>query len=602
MRGVRLFWHLYPFYLLITVICLLVAGWFVAVTLKNFHDEQVAADLEARARLLSDRIAAMFESGEADRLDAFCKDMGARIGTRITVILPSGEVAGDSHKAPALMDNHADRPEVRAALATGLGSSVRHSRTLGTDMMYVAVPVASGGRTLAVVRASMPLTAIDSALADFWKKVAWGGAAAAFLAALLCFFASRRISRPLEEITAEVQQIAEGTQGRGLVLRGSPSREFAILAEAIERMTAELERRMRAVEAHRRELEAVLSGMEEGVLAVDGGGRLITLNSSAARMLGLDAGRACGRGYAETLRNAALLELVRSVAETGETREEELTLDDDGKRIVQARAVPLRRDEAGSGVLVVLNDVTRLREVDRIRKDFVANVSHELKTPITAVKGFAETLLDGALQDPAAAERFLAIIADHADRMGKIVEDLLTLSRLEQDSGGEEPAFERLRAAEVARSAAEACSVAAGAAGVSIELDVPDGLAVRANPLLLEQALVNLIDNAVKYSGPGGSVRVRGGRAGGEVVLSVEDDGCGIAPEHIPRIFERFYRVDKARSRKLGGTGLGLAIVKHVAQLHGGRVEVESAVGEGSTFRIVLPDPDSNPNTKSPSR
>jgi two-component system phosphate regulon sensor histidine kinase PhoR len=251
----------------------------------------------------------------------------------------------------------------------------------------------------------------------------------------------------------------------------------------------------------------------------------------------------------------------------------------------------LRDTEVGGkvGALVVLTDVTGLRQVDRVRKDFVANVSHELRTPITTVKGFAETLTDGTAHDPGDVSRFLEIIGSHADRMEKIIEDLLTLSRLELDGGRQAMDLDRVDLSDPVRRAVDACRPGAERKGITIETSLRSGVTIDADPHLLEQALVNLIDNAVKYSGDGSRVRVGCEEKAGGVVISVEDEGCGIAGEHLSRIFERFYRVDKARSRRLGGTGLGLAIVKHVAQIHGGRVDVRSTPGRGSVFSIHFP-------------
>ncbi len=588
MRGTRLFWKLYPSYLLITVLSLLVAGWFAAEVMREFYQCQVAADLKAKAQLVGQELLAdPFLLGYPEKADQYCKQTGRLIATRITLILPSGKVVGDSHKNPLQMDNHGDRPEVTAALASGHGSSVRYSHTLDTYMMYVALALKRGAATMAVVRTSMALAAIDHALARIRKKILAGSVAACLLAGILCFFVSRRISKPMEELASGLKG---SFQDKKILPRYAPS-ECHMLEEAMGRMARELDQRMETLTRQRNQLEAILTSMSEGVIAVDQDGRLAIVNLSAASMLGLDVAAAKGRSLQEAVRNPELQELVsRVLAGSGPARKEIAVLA--GRQaILQVHGVALRsaRQDGLLGALVVLTDITRLRQAERMRKDFVANVSHELKTPITAIKGFAETLLDGSSHDPDHVSRFLNIIATHARRMEKIVQDLLTLARLENQDEGRAVEFEQADLGQVVARAIQACALEAGQKGIQIETRVADGLCLEASSHLLEQALVNLVENAVKYSGSGSRVTVTAGRQAGQVVICVADQGCGIARQHQARIFERFYRVDKARSRKLGGTGLGLAIVKHVAQIHGGKVEVESSVGKGSIFTIILP-------------
>jgi two-component system phosphate regulon sensor histidine kinase PhoR len=292
------------------------------------------------------------------------------------------------------------------------------------------------------------------------------------------------------------------------------------------------------------------------------------------------------------VRVPALLSFIERTAATQPSSplDETLVLYLDEPRSIRAQGTVLRGpDDEVLGYLVVLNDVTHLRKLERIRSDFVANVSHELRTPITTIKGFAETLQEDGLVDREESLRYLSLIARESQRLEALVEDLLSLARIEHEGERREVLFGRGTLAPVIRRAADARAEAAEQAGVSIRVDCPEELEATLNPQLLEQALINLIDNAVKFSRPGGSVVVSGGRRDGEIVVEVRDRGPGIAPEHLSRLFERFYRVDKARSRSLGGTGLGLAIVKHIAMAHGGRVAVESRPGKGSTFSILLP-------------
>jgi len=281
---------------------------------------------------------------------------------------------------------------------------------------------------------------------------------------------------------------------------------------------------------------------------------------------------------------------VADVLASQQPLEVEIEVHDNGSRFLQAHGAVLRGAAAESiGAVVVLHDVTRLRRLEQVRRDFVANVSHELRTPVTSIKGFVETLLDGAMNNPDELQRFLRIVATQTDRLNAIIEDLLTLSRIEQESERAEIPLSKTSIKSVLSAAMEVCGVKAAEKDIHIELNCQAELQAEVNPPLLEQAVINLLDNAIKYSPTGQTVHLEANLAETEVVISVRDHGCGISREHLPRIFERFYRVDKARSRKLGGTGLGLAIVKHIAQVHRGAATVESVIGQGSTFFIHLP-------------
>ncbi len=590
-RKTRLLWQIYPSYLVITLIALSAVTWYTSRSLRAFYLDQTAANLEAKARLAIRQIRERSSLDGPEFPNALCVRLGEDAKARLTLVLPRGRVLCDSEKDPARMDDHSTRPEIREALAGQTGRSTRYSRTLEQRMMYIAVPVKDdGGRILGVLRTSIAAMEIESTLDAIHQKIAVAGLIVAVLAAALSMWISRRISLPLEEMKKGAERFARGEFDLKLPIPNSE--EIAGLAEAMNMMARQLDDRIRTVIRQRNEYEAVLSSMVEGVLAVDANRKLLSMNKAAARLTGGSVVHSPGAGLDDAVQNEDLRALLETALDRQEPVEGEIVWDVGDEHYLQAHGAVLRDARGQSiGALVVLNDVTRLRRLERVRQDFVANVSHELKTPITSIKGFVETLLDGALRDPDTAERFLTIIAKQAERMNDIINDLLTLSRVEQEKEKEEIPFEHAPILPVLRAACQICEVKASQKEISLCLDAPEDLATVMNPHLLEQAVVNLIDNAIKYSGNDRSIHIRAGAEGREAVISVIDTGIGIRKKDVPRLFERFYRVDKSRSRKLGGTGLGLAIVKHIVQTHGGYTRVESEYGKGSTFFIHLPLP-----------
>ncbi len=588
MKRKRLLWQLYPSYLLITFALLATVAIYAAEYGRRFYYQRLEAELTARARVLGK----VFSEVNLDiaTVDPLCKEYGRLSSTRITVVLRDGKVVGDSEENPAHMEPHAqpDRPEIVAALQGRIEPSIRYSHTLRMNMMYVAAPLQRGETIVGVVRSALSLSAIEKGLRAFYMHIAAAGILIALLGAALDYGAARRIARMLEEIQRGVERYAQGDLTHKLPVYNSL--EIGSLAEAMNRMAAQMDERMRAIIQQRNELETVLSGMVEGVLAVDADERILKINQAAGRMLGVDISSAHGRSIQEVIRHAGLQQFVARALRSAEPIEADLSVNFGSERALQARGAPLHCEGGEcTGAVIVLNDVTRLRQLENLRREFVANVSHELKTPVTSIKGFVETLLDGAMENPEDARRFLGIIARHAERLQAIIEDLLSLSRIEQDGERREIVLEKGLVRGVVQAAVQACRLAAESKQIRIEVASEETLYARFNAELLEQAVVNLLDNAIKYSEPGSAVEVAAQRANGDVVIAVRDYGCGIPKEHLSRIFERFYRVDKARSRKMGGTGLGLAIVKHIVQAHGGQVNVESTVGKGSTFTIRLP-------------
>ena len=589
MKPKRLLWQLYPSYLLITLISLAAIGWYASSSMQQFYYTQVAEDLKASAHVIEEQVLASYKTGNSTNLDRLCKMLGAAGQMRITVIKTSGKVLVDSQQNPQQMDNHSDRPEIIEALKEQTGSEIRFSHTLGLNMMYVAIPLQIEDKVIAVLRIAKPVSAINRQLKSIYYKILTGGFIVAAVAALLSLAVSRNISRPLEELKKGAELFADGDLSHKLPCGNC--QEIDAVAKAMNQMAGEIDERIRTISRQRNEHKAVLSSMAEAVLAVDSKQRLITLNSSAAEMIGVDISHAKGRTLQEIIRNPALQHFVTNSLVSNEPIEDNITLHkDSGERFLRAKSNALQ-DEQGQkiGILVVLNDITRLKRLEQVRRDFVANVSHELKTPITSIKGFVETLLEGAIKKPEEAKRFLGIIARQSDRMDAIIDDLLAISRIEQQAEKTEIERENGCIKDVLEAAIELCRNKAQAKQIEMELRCADDIVANINMPLLEQAVVNLLDNAIKYSPSSSKIEIAATQDEEQISITVTDFGCGINKESLPRLFERFFRVDKARSRKLGGTGLGLAIVKHIVQAHNGSVTVESEIGSGSTFTIHLP-------------
>jgi two-component system phosphate regulon sensor histidine kinase PhoR len=588
MRRKKLLWKFYPVYLVIILSSIAIVGIYASTTLKNFYLSKTAEDLAVRAHLIVKQITSTFDQKNQKYLDELSKILGKETSTRITLIHPSGEVLGDSNEDPQRMENHAGRPEIKAALRGKRGVYTRYSDTLLQEMMYVALPLERNGDVVGVVRTSIPVSEIDTTLASIYWKIALVGIFLLLLAAGVSLYIARRISQSIEEMKRGAQRFAEGDFSCKLL---SPdSEELGGLADVLNHMAKQLDEKIRMITEQRNELETILAAMREGVLAVDSEERILTFNQAAGYFLRIDLSSAKGHAIQEVIRNADIQRFLSGVLSGEGPAEGEIVLHGLENKFLQLSGTLLHNSEGKTiGALVVLNDITRLRQLENIRREFVANVSHELKTPITSIKGFAETLHEGAIDDKENVQKFLEIVSKQSDLLNAIVDDLLSLSRIEQ--GTERGEIQRIE--ENVRRILEAAVVdyelKARERDMKIVLDCSEEIIVKANSRLFKQAIGNLLDNAIKYSEPGKTVEIEAVRNPDEVVIRVKDQGSGIAPQHLPRIFERFYRVDKGRSRELGGTGLGLAIVKHIAQALGGHVTVESVLGKGSVFTLHLP-------------
>ena len=566
----------------------LVMGIYVSRTLEAQAVARLQGTLVTHAGLLHDAFVPLLDGppGGPD-LQGRAQRYARVLGARVTVIGADGTVLAESDRESVReIENHASRPEVRRALAGEVGSDVRRSATVGRDLLYVAVPIEREGRRRAVLRLAVPTHDVDEARALVRRTVAGGAILAICVAVVIGLFVSRRVTRPLRGMENAARRMAEGDLAQAVPVAGTD--EIAALGVALNRTALALREKIERLGDEQAKVRTILDGMTEGVVALDDRGRLLLLNPAARAMFGVESGVAEGRPFVEVIRQKGLLDLVEEVRASASPARHELELGPPVNRVVAARGAPLGLGPESAGVLLVLHDVTELRRLERVRSEFVANVSHELRTPLTCIKGYLETLLDGALDDRAHARRFLEVAGTHAERLDRLIDDLLELSNIE--SGRVTLVPMRLDLGDVVAGVVAMFERQTAQNHQTLEGAVPPGLAVRADRDRLVQILVNLVDNAVKFTPEGGRVRIEAETGPeGRVAVRVRDTGIGIPSTELPRITERFYRVDKTRSREVGGTGLGLAIVKHLVQAHGGELHVESVLGHGTTVSFTLP-------------
>ncbi len=589
MKRRPLIWQVFSSFLLLSVISLFVIVLIAASQFRSFYFDSSAEDLNARANLLKYRILPLLEEKNYEELRKQSFEMGQSANARLTVILPDGLVVCDSQQDPKVMDNHSNRPDVQKAFTGEIGVSNRNSITIDQDLLYVAIPVMKDAKPIAVIRMALPMDNINKALWGIYAQLAAGGFLLALLIAFVSLWLSRKITKPIEEIRHSAEKMASGDFSHRLRFRLTASLELQHLATSMNQMAKNLSRRIATILQQKNEQAALFASMGEGVLAVDKEERIKFLNPSAAEILNLYL-PAKGKSIQEVIRIPEILDYIQSSLRGDSADSTEIHLQGDPYKILHFRFSKLRNEKGkASGVVIVFTDITKLVELENHRKDFVANVSHELRTPLTSIQGFAETLMNPAIQSADEMRKYIAVILRHAERLAGIIEDLLALSRLEKENAAGEIVFQTTPLNNCVSLALEVCSPKAAKKSIQIDYQFDEEIEMKMNSSLMEQALVNLIDNAIKYSDENTAVGVRARRINGEVEILIQDQGIGIPEKHVRRLFERFYRVDKGRSREVGGTGLGLAIVKHVANAHKGRVHVESEVGKGSRFYLYLP-------------
>jgi two-component system phosphate regulon sensor histidine kinase PhoR len=589
MLSSRIFWKLLLSCAGLNLAAALIFGTIVATWQKDQLIGQMDERLRDSALLLRDELAGKLASGSSDELQESVRQLGEKIGVRITAIGTDGAVLADSEMETRddaeKMDNHRDRPEIIRALASGEGSSRRDSVTFHEMYSYFAVRADVDGKPVGVVRTSLSLVAINAETAAA-RRLVWTLAGGAFLCVFaLSYWLVGRILEPVSEITRVANAISGGDYQQRIYVASRD--ELGSIASTLNRMSQALDLKMtQLTESHERQA-TVLGGMIEGVIAVDRRQRIAFANSAAGRLFNFRPMAAEGRRLLEVVRNHELDAAVNAAVTTRQPQRLETVRDGADKMSVAIQATPLAGNPC-PGVVLVMHDTTELRRLESLRRDFVANVSHELKTPLSSIKAYAETLCNGALEDHEAAVKFVERIQEQSDRLHNLIVDMLSLARIEsaQEVFNVEPVAVR----EVVEECLAAQRPAADAKQIELRAEGEEKpCSVQADRDGLREILDNLVDNAIKYTGEGGKVVVRWRTLADEATIEVEDTGIGIGPEDLSRVFERFYRVDKARSRELGGTGLGLAIVKHLAQSFGGGVAAQSEPGKGSTFTVGLP-------------
>lgn len=582
MGGIKLYMLLFLAVLLSGLAALLPLGWMGAEALSASYRENALREIEANARLFSLSVPADAAGGNRDRLHDLAKAARGGGGSRFTLIAEDGTVLADSDEDAARMENHRNRPEVEAAFARGVGVEIRSSPTLGTDWVYAAVARPDGS----VVRAAASMRELDDRLALWWRKVLAAFAVSLAVLLAMAFLAARWLSRPLEAAVAGAERYAAGDFSYRLPLSGSA--EMRRLSRTLGVMAGELDSRFKLIRRQRREMKTVFENMSEGILAVDADGRIILANDAAEALLGV-SGDIAGQGMERISRNAELLDAIREAGNSDIPFEKEIRLGNDAGDgiLVLTHCVRIREDGKEKGVLAVMRDVTRLRRLEIMRRDFIANAAHELRTPVTAIQGCLETVLDASPEDAKNNVRFLEMALRNVERMGAIFDNLLFLAGMESGNAGRAGQIGVSPVSSVIDEAASLCRRAAEERGTSISIECEEGLRARMNPQLIVRALVNLIDNAVKYGQEKGTVTVSACGRGGTTRITVSDRGPGIAPRHQSRVFERFYRINGSPRAKTG-SGLGLAIVKHIVLSQGGTIQLKSEIGAGCKFIMTL--------------
>jgi two-component system, OmpR family, phosphate regulon sensor histidine kinase PhoR len=584
--------HSFKLKLIFSYICVILVSlggiaFFLDRTLEDNSLRNLTSSLVTEARLIERQIPLEeLKNGDITSLEALAKELSSRTQARITVISIQGKVLADSGKEPGeipQMENHSDRPEVRTALAGETGIDTRYSATLKIAMLYVALPLKQDGTVAGILRLALPEESVQRTLFEVRKAVFLGLFFALSFAFVFGSVIAAAVLRPINRMIQVSMKYSKGDFS-SRILPG-PDDEIGKLAQTLNAMAQEIEDKITEIKTQNQEFSAIFNSMADGVIAVDKDTRILSVNPTIETIFGISRS-AVGKLFLEAVPNNDLYEIVIAALRDSRPFSQELALVWPVQKIFKVNATPILGPSSSRGCLLVIHDITEMRRLETVRSDFVANVSHELKTPLTSIKGFVETLLEGALEDKENSRAFLRIIQDHAERLNNLVNDLLELSHLEsrQISLAKEGFDLRLLTGEVLSGFRSQLKKRNLTAENNVE-----AVTMNTDKNRISQVLTNLIDNAIKYTTERTAITIYSETTPGMIKITVKDEGPGIPVKDLPRLFERFYRVDKARSREMGGTGLGLSIVKHIVELHGGSVGVESVEAAGSQFWFTLP-------------
>jgi two-component system, OmpR family, phosphate regulon sensor histidine kinase PhoR len=559
-----------------------VLGIYLTASVKNTQIENLRFHLEQEARITAEAVLPSL-LGQDGVPDALAKKLGQEIDSRVTIIALNGVVLADSIENPADMENHATRPEVVDALAQGIGQSTRYSTTLNEQMMYVAVTIDNQGTAAGIARVALPLTRVEQNVNHITRIIILATVIITVLAVLAAWLITRRVTQPVRQLTKASRVISSGQLGQKITV--STKDEIGQLAQAFNEMSSSMKNTVDTMSTEKNRLSSILANMADGVIMTDAAGVIVLANRAAGGLLGFKEENAADKPAIEVVHDHEIDELLKKCLNTG--NEKTIQFESGAKRrYLRAIAVPLRSQGRLSGVVILLQDLTELRNMQTMRRELVGNISHELRTPIAGIKAMAETLRDGAIEDKDAARDFLSRIENEADRLTQMVTELTQLSRIE--SGRAELKIEPVNLNSLADEIITEMSALAERQQIRLFTQlVPDLPSVPADKDRIRQTLINLVHNAIKFNQPNGNVTVSTGYDGNSVTVNVADTGIGISQDDLPHVFERFFKADKARTG--GGSGLGLAIAKHTIQAHGGEIHAQSQEGKGSTFTFSLP-------------
>ncbi|MBN2444262.1 MAG: PAS domain-containing protein [Spirochaetales bacterium] len=591
MRQQKLFRQIFKYFLFIIIPSLILIALYTTNSFKDFYYARTTEELEGYAKTIEKKSLAMIGSykhrTENDISDPCFLDPEDS-NFRVTLILPDGEVICDTTQNAESMENHKNRPEIAEALHGNVGRNIRYSDTLQETLMYVAVPLKENTTIVGILRTAVSISLLNHTLESLWIKISSGGILIIFLAGVIAFWVSKKISLPLEILKKGVEKYSLGNLDHKL--ESSPIAEINGLSESMGKMALQLKERISMIIRQQSREKIILAAMSEGIIALDTDKRILTINQAACSILKIESASLIGERLEKITRVLKFSRIVQKAISSGEVVDEEIVIYNENEQYLRIQGTPLSDNQGiRFGTLIVIHDLTKLHALEKVRKEFAVNVSHELKTPLTSIKGFVETLQNDEPENKKKTGHFLSIIGKETDRIIAIVEDLLSLARIEKEEESHDLEMEKRYIRDLLNNAIAACERQASAKNIIVELSCSPSISGSANAHLLTQAVINLIDNAIKYSDPEGKITVSAEIVKDTIEIAVKDHGCGIPEEHLPRIFERFYRVDKARSRELGGTGLGLAIVKHIIHIHRGSVDVKSSPGKGSTFFLYIP-------------